>query len=356
MKQNHSLRCFFFVFCLIISTSYTYPQGFEGRVMYSIHYFIHNKKVKPACLEKNSGNNEVVTIKNDVYKAERKYGGDILGTMIYRAKDSVRVQFAAGENYCLRTILNKDSSEKIIKKDTLVNIGKYLCEVYETKKGFSLVTWFTLKGNSTYTGNVWYPAITPFTSPVIKMVIENKDYSLVQELTSYDKSTINDNEFSTGDRMPISSQSELVSEVISHEVKMKLQHCIGRRTGYPLFMQLQNLEGKVYVDFILSSEGKVSDAKVITGYFRNSKKIEKIKNCKKTERIRAKIEKKLLPSFNECVSSVQFNPPLTRNGKVNIIMRIPVILGYYYSDKADDSFDEDDNYELYEDFYEKELL
>ena len=339
-----------------ISSGSLFSQGFEGRLLYKIHYDIHNKRVKNNCLEKNSGNNEVVTIKNDVYKAERKYGGDILGTMIYRAKDSIRVQFAAGENYCLRTILNKDSSEKITKKDTLVNIGKYLCEVYESKKGFSLLTWFILKGSSTYTGTVWYPAITPFNSPVIKMVIENKDYSFVQELTSYDKSTVNDTEFSSGNRMVISSQSELIREVISPEVKMKLQHCTGRKTGYPLFMQLQNLEGKVYVDFILSSEGKVSGVKLLTGYFRNSKKIEKIKNCKRTERIRAKIEKRLLASFNECISNIQFNPPLTKNGKVNIIMRIPVILGYYYSDKADDSFYEDDNYELYEDFYEKELL
>ena len=37
-------------------------------------------------------------------------------------------------------------------------------------------------------------------------------------------------------------------------------------------------------------------------------------------------------------------------------MRIPVIFGYYYSDRVEDSFDDDDNYEMYEDFYEKELL
>jgi len=361
IKYNHMkhLRCIPFsllFFYFIISSDSLYSQGFEGRLVYKIHYNIHNRKVKNACLEKNSGNNEVVTLKNGWYKAERKNSGEILGTMIYRSKDSMRFQFAAGENYCLRTKLDKDSAEKMVKKDTLVHIGAYLCEVYESKKGFSHLTWYILKGSSNYKETIWYPALTPFTSPVVKLVIRNKDYDFVQELSAYDKATINDAEFSTGSRMIIAPQSEVINEVVSSATKIKLQRCTGKKTGYPLFMQLQNLEGKVYVDFVIDTLSKVSYVKVTTGFFRNSKKIEKIKNCRKTERIRSKVEKRLLAAFSECVAGIQFNAPLTKNGKVNMIMRIPVIFGYYYSDRVEDSFDDDDNYEMYEDFYEKELL
>lgn len=344
-------RYFFILVCFAIILPHSlYSQSFEGVLQYNIKYHCKAPKIKNRYLIKDLGNAETVFIKNGLLKAERKYKSNILKTTIFRQKDSVRIEYSPDFNYNLLTHLNKEFNLKFKKADLLVQVGKYLCEVYTCLKDYSTYTFYVWKDkrmNAFNPSSVWYYYKNPFDGPIIKLTVENYDFLSEQTLVSMDEKALDNKIFEPINCQIVISPNELASVLLKPETRKDLQKYLNQDVGYPAMLQLLNLEGRVYVDFIINNKGEISSPQVVPNYFRKINQYYPIYNKQKTNRICHLLEKKLIRSFNKCLKITNIEKYPDKNGKENTVIRLSVVFSHYTSDDYDFiDFDFDNGYEI----------
>ncbi len=122
-------------------------------------------------------------------------------------------------------------------------------------------------------------------------------------------------------------QADYISSDTYNEQAIKeLKQCMKKKIKYPLFMQIFKLEGRVFVLLSIDDKGKVKDIKTEADYFGKVYSIERITNKNRIEKYRLRIEKKLIPLFENCIRNIQFKIPESINES---IVRIPVSFGSY---------------------------
>ncbi len=134
----------------------------------------------------------------------------------------------------------------------------------------------------------------------------------------------------------------------NNEVAVKeIKQCLKGKIKYPFFMQIYKLEGRVFVILKIDNKGKVENISTETDYFGKTYSLEHFTNKSRTERLRQKIEKRILPLFKQCMQNISFGIPKNENER---IIKIPVSFGTY--DDLDD-YGISDDYDDYD--YNEEL-
>ncbi len=335
-------------------------QSFEGKLTYSIIYKAKTKHSNLKQLAIAQGDSEVVFIKKGLYKSIRKYKNDTIGTLIYNATDSMKCSQLKGNNYSFIESFGKDISERAVKTNNYSVLGNNNCEVYQSKKGSTTYTFYILKGSIPNSGNdmSFIYVINPFNGILAGLTIENPNYISTRFLVSKQELTIDNNVFDLGNTIKITSPNDLTNAIISSQKRDELQKCVNNNVKYPFYMDLNKLEGKVYIDLFINNEGKIFDKKVEADFFRETTKYDKITSKKRIERIRKKIQAKIIASLDKyCMNDIKLDIPKTKTGVVNTMLKIPIIFGNIYFDDRESNNDNDSSIEMndnndYHDFYE----
>lgn len=124
-----------------------------------------------------------------------------------------------------------------------------------------------------------------------------------------------------------------------------LKQCLHNKIKYPFFMQVYKLEGRVFVLLSINEKGKVEGIKVEADYFGKIYDLDKFTNPNRIERLRKKLEDRLIPLFTECAQNITFSIPANEK-----IIKIPVSFGTY-DDLNDYGISDDyDDYDYKDDY------
>jgi len=192
---------------------------------------------------------------------------------------------------------------------------------------------------------------------VIKMVYETPDYTLVQEAVTLDAKSVDNKVFSTGDAMIVVPGEEISNKIISPEKRKEMMQCLYKGIGYPGFMDINNIEGKINIELLIDNTGTVKSTTVRTEYFKKEIETMRIYNTQKVNHLESKIEKKVLPVAENCIKGIKFESPVSGKEKVNTIYRIPIVFSKNASDIVENSQDYDDReiddsyYDEFDEFY-----
>lgn len=127
----------------------------------------------------------------------------------------------------------------------------------------------------------------------------------------------------------------------------EIKQCLKGKIKYPFFMQLYKLEGRVFVILHIDNYGKINKISTETDYFGKIYSLEHFKSKSRTERLRQKIEKRMIPLFAECTQNLSFEKPLNDSDR---FIKVPVSFGTY-SDLDDYGISDDyDDYDYEEEF------
>ncbi len=127
----------------------------------------------------------------------------------------------------------------------------------------------------------------------------------------------------------------------------EIKQCLKGKIKYPFFMQLYKLEGRVFVILQIDNYGKINKISTETDYFGKIYSLEHFKSKSRTERLRQKIERRMIPLFTECTQNMSFEIPLSESDR---FIKVPVSFGTY-SDLDDYGISDDyDDYDYGEEF------
>ncbi len=127
----------------------------------------------------------------------------------------------------------------------------------------------------------------------------------------------------------------------------EIKQCLKGKIKYPFFMQLYKLEGRVFVILQIDNYGKINKLSTETDYFGKIYSLEHFKSKNRTERLRQKIERRMIPLFTECTQNMSFEIPLSESDR---FIKVPVSFGTY-SDLDDYGISDDyDDYDYGEEF------
>ena len=351
--------CLLFAFVLINNIKLS-AQSLEGKLTYSIIYRAKTKHINLKQLKIEQGDSEIVYIKKGLYKSIRKYNADTIGTLIYNAIDSLKCSHLQGDIYSYIESFGKDIAERAIKTDNYTVLGNNNCEAFQSKKGNTTYTFYILKGSIPNTGNdmSFSYIINPFNGILAGLTIENNKYISTRFLVSKQDLNIDNNVFDFGKSILITTPNDLTNTIITTQKRDELQKCINKNVKYPLYMDLNKLEGKVYIDLFINNEGKIFDKKVEADFFRETTKYEKITSKNRIERIRKRIQSKIIASLDKsCIAAYKFEIPKTKTAVVNTVIKFPVAFGNIYFDDREYNNDTDSSIEMndnndYHDFYD----
>ena len=361
MKISRTIFTLSIIAFMLLFSAHLFAQNFEGKLTYSIIYKAKIKHINLKQLATDQGNQEIAFVKKGFYKSVRYYNNDTIGSTIYRLSDNLKCTHTKGDTYSLLEHFTNESFEKVLKTQDFMVLGEYNCEVYQSKREDATYTFYILKGsdaNSAYGKPANY-VISPFNGILAGLTIETPTYISTRFLNKKIETKLQDSEFDFDVFLKITPTNELTKDIISAADRKVLQASIKKAVKYPFYMQLNKLEGKVYVEFIVNSEGKVIDKIVEADFFRETTKYDKISSKKHTERIRKKIADKIIAAINSNdMKNISFGIPTTKYGTVNTILKFPVIFGNIYFDErennnVDSDFQNDSSdYNDYHDFYE----
>jgi hypothetical protein len=353
MKNALSSFSFLLFLFLLTISGFLYAQKFEGTLSYDIHYLPKSKGIKSKDLEVLFGNKEDVSIKNSFYKSERFYNEIPLKTFIYNNSSLINYIKLSDAAYWIKDLVSADIKNKINKLDSTAIIGSYKCDVYRFTKTALKVTYYV--SSEKYAGNnpdnSWFTYPTAFHGPLVKLVVENPDYFLLQELSKAETKTIKDDVFETKNSNIFVSADDISNQILSPTQRKEIQHCLLKSIGYPGFLNLFNIEGKVWVEFQIDNAGTIKNTSVRADYFKKTQSISRIYNVKKIKHLEIKTSRKVLPQAQICLDEIKFDAALSENYKVSTIIRFPLVFNHYTADVVEENRDIDD-YEIDDIYYD----
>ena len=328
----------------------------EGILRYKIHYHPNAKSVKSSDLEHQMGNLEIVSIKNGQYKSERYYNDKLLRTIIYDNTKRINYVLSKDAPYWIKNQLNSDISKRIFSVDTTVLFEKTPCDVFRFAKTSQKTTYYIVRGKQFESNHktCWISFPNPFDGPVYKIETETQDYTLTQDLISM-KEVLLDAHIFEPNGYPVAVSPDMIpNQMVKGEDYRQIQRCLYKSIGYPGFLNLQNLEGKIFIELNIDSNGTVRNTSIKTEFYKKAEESIRIYNYKKITRIEQHIEKKILPLVASCLAKRTFEPPICNQIHVNTLLRFPIIFSRYINDE-DENLDIDDTPEddfFYDDYDE----
>jgi hypothetical protein len=336
-----------------------FAQKFEGTLSYKIYYIPGSKMVKTSDLEIQYGNREIVSIRNGYYKTLRQYGDQVLKTSVYDNTNHINYIQPKQADYWIKDQVSSDISKRLVKLDTNAVIGLYPCSVYRFVKTALKATFFVSKEK--YAGknpdNSWFTYPTLFQGPVVKLVVEYPDYTMVQELSKVEAKTLDNKEFETGDAMIVIPADDITNNTLEPTQRRELLQCLYKSIGYPGFLQFSNTEGKIAVELLLDQAGELKNINIRTEYFKKQEESIRIYNTQKIRSLEHKTQGKVLPLVKQCMTGYKFEAPLSGGVKVNTLFRIPFTFSKNAADVAEENQDMDEQdiddafYDDFEEFY-----
>lgn len=358
MKNSRFNYCFLVLF-IVFSAGSAVAQKFEGTLTYNIRYIPNSKQIKVGDLEQQYGNKEVVSIRNGHYKSERLYNDAVLKTIINDNANHTNYIQPKNTAYWIKDQVSPDIARKIVRLDTSATIGNYPCDVFRFSKTALKVTFFISKDK--YAGknpdNSWFTYPTPFQGPLVKLVIENMDYTLIQELTSVDAKTLDGKVFETRDDAIVIPADQITNKIMEPEKRKELLQCLYKSIGYPGFLEFHKTEGKVVVELLIDQTGTLKNTGIRTEYFKKQEESIRIYNTKKILSLEHKTLTKVMPLVKQCVAGYKFEAPVSGGKKVNTLFRIPFTFSKNAADVAEENLDMDEQdiddafYDDFDEFY-----
>jgi hypothetical protein len=352
MKNLTFVYCFIVLFLSGVVSNLS-AQKFEGTLTYKIYYIPKSKLVTSKNLELQYGNKEIGSIKNGFYKSERKYNDDVLKTTIFDNVNGLTYIQPNQTNYWIKDQVSSDIAKKIVKIDTAAFINNYPCAVYRFAKTALKVTFFVSKEKfaGKNTDNYWFTYPTNFQGPVVRLVVEYPDYTLTQELTSVDSKTIDNKVFDTKDDLIVLPVDDISNTILEPAKRRELLQCMYKSIGYPGFLQLNKIEGKIVVELFIDNAGILKSSTLHAEYFKKQEESIRIYNTQKIKSLEDKSRRKVLPLVQQCLAGYKFDAPVSNNIKVNTIFRIPFVFSKSAADVAEENQDVDEQ-EIDESFYD----
>jgi hypothetical protein len=329
-------------------------QKFEGTLTYNIHYIPKSKQVKIKDLEIQYGNKEIVNIKNGNYRSERQYNDQILKTTIYDNALHVNYLKPNQSGYWIKSKAGSDFAKRIIKLDTSATIGNYSCDVFRYTKTALTITFYISKEKYAEKDNSssWYTYPTSFNGPLIKLVAEAQDYIMIQELAATDAKTIDIKVFETANDMVVVPMEDITNKILPPAKRQELLQCMYKSIGYPGFLQLNKIEGKINVELLIDNTGAIKNTSVRTEYFKKQEEIIRIYNLQKVKNLERKTQNKVLPLVKQCLAGYTFESPVLGKVTVNTVFRIPFVFSKNAADIAEDNLDFNEQ-DIDESFYDE---
>lgn len=332
-------------------------QKFEGTFTYTVSYIAKAKDVKSKDLIAQFGNYEAISMSNNWCRQDRKLDDKVLKTYVCDNVHSAGYLNYAYTNYWLKGRISSDISKKIVKLDTSAMIGKYKCDVYRFTKTAAKITFYvsteTLAGKNAE--NIWFTIPGGLKGPVVKLVLENNDYMMIEELTDINTNPPDAKLFDVQNLMPVVNADELTSRLLDQGSRKDVQHCLYKNIGYPNYLSLYNIEGKVWVELVVDNTGKLKNTDIKVDYFKKAEQSIRIYDAGKIKNLTVKTKKKLLPVVESCLKDMKFEPPVLGSEKVNALIRIPIIFSHAAADMTEENadIDEADVEELFYDDYDE---
>ncbi len=357
--KNFRFIYLFIVLYFASATGNGFAQKFEGTLFYKIYYIPGSKMVKTSDLEIQYGNREIVSISNGYYKTVRQFGDQVLKTSIYDNTHHINYIQPNHADYLVKDEVSSDISNRLVKLDTNAVIGIYPCSVYRFVKTALKVTFFVSKEK--YAGknpdNSWFTYPTLFQGPVVKLVVEYPDYTMVQELSSVEAKLLDKKVFETGDAMIVIPSDDINNGTLEPTQRRELMQCLYKSIGYPGFLQLSNTEGKIAVELLINQTGELKNINIRTEYFKKQEESIRIYSTQKIRSLEHKTLNKVLPLVKQCLAGYKFEVPVSGGVKVNTLFRIPFTFSKNAADVAEENQDMDDQdiddafYDDFEEFY-----
>ncbi len=330
----------------------------EGIFSYKIHYHPNAKSVKSSNLEHQMGNLEIVSIKGGQYKSERYYNDKLLRTIIFDNTKNINYVLSKDASYWIKNQVNSDVSKRIFPVDTTVLFDKTPCDVFRFAKTSQKTTYYIERGKQFESNHktCWFSCPNPFDGPVYKIEMETQDYTLTQDLISMKDATL-DAQIFEPKGFPVAVSLEMITnQVAKAEDRREIQRCLYQSIGYPGFLNLQHLEGKIFIELFIDSSGAVRNTCIKTEFYKKEVESIRIYNYKKINRIEQHIEKKILPLVQSCLAKRTFAAPLCNQIHVSTLLRFPILFNRFVEDElenmeSDDTPDDDFYYDDYEIFY-----
>ena len=331
---------------------------FEGILRYKIHYHPNARHVKSSDLEHQLGNLEIVSIKGGQYKSEHYYNDKLLRTIIYDNTKQINYVLSKDAPYWIKNQVNSDVSKRILPVDTTVLFDKTPCDVFRFVKTSQKTTYYIVRGKQ-YESNhkiCWFSCPNPFDGPVWKIEMETQDYTLTQDLISMKDATL-DAQIFEPKGFPVAVSPEMISnQVVKAEDRREIQRCLYQSIGYPGFLNLQHLEGKIFIELYIDSSGSVKNTGIKTEFYKKEVESIRIYNYKKINRIEQHIQKKILPSVQSCLAKRTFEAPICNQIHVSTLLCFPILFNRFVEDEeenmeSDDTPEDDFYYDDYEIFY-----
>jgi hypothetical protein len=308
-----------------------FSQGFEGRVYCKISYLPKVKYVKEKYLEMKYGNRMVFCTKDGYLKKTLKYNTGIIFTSISDYTDSVVYSRAFQRPYFVKSKISNDTTFDLKKQDSTVEINSEECVIYKNNPP-GVITCFYLKNNAAFNPVFFSNLIetrSEFISRLVRVTREYAEYTAVTDYVSTIADTINISEFSTNSLMIINNHTKLINDTLYYDIRDSLRKCIRKNMIYPPVLQLKNMEGKINIYIVVDSTGAIGYVGVTPDFFRYYYKEERIYNKKRENRISRLIEKMIRKALGKCTAEFKFSCPETKDGPVNILIKIPYIFGSY---------------------------
>jgi hypothetical protein len=357
--KNPSFSYCFLVLFIVFSAGSAVAQKFEGTLTYNIRYIPKSTQVKAGDLEQQYGNKEIVSISNAFYKAVRQCDDKVLKTSIY--DNAARINYIQPKNasYWIKDLVASDISKNLHKLDNNAVVGEYNCNMYYFEKTALKVTFYVSQDK--YAGNnptnSWYNYPTRFMGPVVKLIVVNPDFTMIQELTSVDAKTLDGMVFETRDDAIVIPSDEITNITLEPAKRRELLQCLYKSIGYPGFLEFNKTEGKIVVELLIDQTGALKNTYIRTEYFKKQDESIRIYNTKKILSLEHKTLTKVMPLVKQCVTGYKFEAPVSGGIKVNTLFRIPFTFSKNAADVAEDNLDLDEQdiddafYDDFDEFY-----
>jgi hypothetical protein len=160
-----------------------------------------------------------------------------------------------------------------------------------------------------------------------KMIYERENYTTLIEKVSQLSISTASQIFSIDSSLIVSPYTDCLNY---NDLMKNLKGTNGcyekNKKNYPSYLTSNQIEGKINLYFIVNSDGRAVNPVVNPVYFRYFYKYENISSSKKINRINRRIKKDIIKSYTECISSIQFDIPMSLGGPINVPVKLPLLL------------------------------
>jgi len=251
-------------------------QYFEGKIIYEITYEAKSEDVNLKDLEKRQGNLVEYYIKNGHYKSVRLYNDTVISSNIYsHAENRIYSEYEKSRYIMWQDCsYTEDTLIEMSLSDDSISISGYSCQLLtKNTTGLNMtyvVTQQMKVDPATFAGHemsFWYERLKMSNGGLAVQVInEHDDYISTWNLLKVEKEPLANEEWEINqDKIILPHPREHTS---SPEIEGGLQsyyHCIMANIKYPKNARRKNIEGKVFVQFLVHEDGSISELEVVKG-------------------------------------------------------------------------------------------